>query len=221
MAYGNSNPHPPDSPPVESSRGFTLAEVLIGTAVLLLIMGGIMGVMFQSQRSYTRQYDLMKASRTARISMHQIQSFLRQAGNNPEAIVFVPVTRDNANQITIRSDVTGSVGTGVTATGEPNGVLDNLYEQVTLTYIPSTDQLRITTSAGGTAQLLATKIVEFQWIFYDLGGTPNPAADADIVRVFIRMVVETSVDSETGTVSTMTLESEVMLRSQSFELFAL
>ena len=117
MAIGNSRHHHSELQSLGSSRGFTIAEILIGTAVLLLIMGGIMGVMFQSQRSYTRQYELMKASRVARMAMHQVQSFLRQAGNDPEEIGLVPITRDNANQITIRSDVTGSIGTGVTATG--------------------------------------------------------------------------------------------------------
>jgi type II secretory pathway pseudopilin PulG len=217
----NQDPHQKsqDLTSSSSSRGFTLAEVLINSVVLLLIMAGIMGVMSQSQRSYSRQYQLMKASRVARMSMHQIQSFLRQAGNDPSGIGLVPVTRDNANQLTIRSDVTGSIGTGITAKGEPDGTLDNLYEQVTISYVPVNDQLVITTSAGGTPQILANDIVELQWTFYDLSGTPNPAADADIARVAIRMAVETETDLETGTVNTLTLESEAMLRSQSFQFF--
>jgi type II secretory pathway pseudopilin PulG len=217
----NQDPHQKsqDLTSSSSSRGFTLAEVLINSVVLLLIMAGIMVVMSQSQRSYSRQYQLMKASRVARMSMHQIQSFLRQAGNDPSGIGLVPVTRDNANQLTIRSDVTGSIGTGITATGEPDGTLDNLYEQVTISYVPVNDQLVITTSAGGTPQILANDIVELQWTFYDLSGTPNPAADADIARVAIRMAVETETDLETGTVNTLTLESEAMLRSQSFQFF--
>ena len=219
MANGNPRHHHTDLQSLGSSRGFSIAEILIGTAVLLLIMSGIMGVMFQSQRSYTRQYDLMKASRVARIGMHQIQSFLRQAGNDPEEIGFVPVTRDNANQITLRSDVTGSIGAGVTAKGEPDGALDNLYETVTVAYVPGNDQLFIKTSAAGALQLLAENIVDFGWTFYDLGGTANPAADADIARVFIRMVVETRTDPETGSVNTIALESEAMLRSQSFQFF--
>ncbi|MCH8820430.1 MAG: hypothetical protein IIB03_08945 [Acidobacteria bacterium] len=219
MAHQDPHQNPTDLHSLSSIRGFTLAEVLIGSAVLLLIMAGIMGVMWQSQRTYGRQYQLMKSSRVARMSMHQTQSFLRQAGNDPEGIGFVPVTRDNANQITIRSDVTGSIGTGITATGEPDGTLANLYEQVTISYVPANDQLFITTSASGTPQILANNIVEFQLTFYDLGGTDNPAADADIARVFIRMVVETEMDPETGTVNTIALESEVMLRSQSFQFF--
>ena len=217
----NQDPHQKsqDLTSSSSSRGFTLAEVLINSVVLLLIMAGIMVVMSQSQRSYSRQYQLMKASRVARMSMHQIKSFLRQAGNDPSGIGLVPVTRDNANQLTIRSDVTGSIGTGITATGEPDGTLDNLYEQVTISYVPVNDQLVITTSAGGTPQILANDIVELQWTFYDLSGTPNPAADADIARVAIRMAVETETDLETGTVNTLTLESEAMLRSQSFQFF--
>jgi hypothetical protein len=219
MATQDPHQNHPDVQSLNSSRGFTLAEVLINTAVLLLIMGGIMGVMSQSQRSYSRQYQLMKVSRTARMSMHQIQSFLRQAGNDPNGIGFVAVTRNNANQITVRSDVTGSIGTGITAKGEPNGTLDNLYEQVAISYVPANDQLVLATSVGGTPQILANDIVDFQWTFYDLGGTANPADDADIARIFIRMVVETETDPETGTVNTLTLESEVMLRSQSFQFF--
>ncbi len=176
----------------------------------------------QSQKLYTSQHDLVEASQVGRIAMNQIQSFLRQAGNDPSEIGLTPITIDNANQCTIRSDVTGSVpdtgGDPMYATGESDGTLANLYEQVTIRYAPDDDELFI--NVGGGEQLLAEHMPLFELTFLDLQG--NATADGNqIARVHIKMVVETSnSDLETGQVRTMTLESDVMVRTRSYRFFS-
>ncbi len=204
------------------SRGFTLVEALIATVVLTVLLGALMTTFSQSQRLYTSQHDLVEASQVGRIAMNQIQSFLRQAGNDPDDIGLTPITIDNPNQCTIHSDVTGSVpdsgGDPMYATGEANGTLANLYEQVTIRYAPDDDQLFI--NVGGGEHLLAEDMPLFELTFYDLQG--NTTADGNkIARVHIKMVVETSnSDQETGKVRTMTFESDVMVRTQSFRFFS-
>ena len=204
------------------SRGFTFVEALIATVVLVVLLGALMTTFSQSQKLYTSQHDLMEASQVGRIAMNQIQSFLRQAGNDPNTIGLTPITIDNPNQCTIHSDVTGSVpdigGDPMYATGEADGTLANLYEQVTIRYAPVDDQLFI--NVGGSEQLLAEDIPLFELTFYDLQG--NVTADgSEIARVHIEMVVETgNRDLETGKVNTLTFESDVMVRTRSYRFFS-
>ncbi|MDA2928359.1 hypothetical protein MYX84_00170 [Acidobacteria bacterium AH-259-O06] len=205
------------------SRGVTLVEALVATVVLLLVAGAIVSILFQSQKSYADQHDLIEASEIARAAMNQIQSFLRQAGNDPENIGFTPITLDNPNQITIYSDVTGSVSEGPQAKGEPDAKLTSRYEQVSIRYNPPPNkQLFINVNAydaTSSEELLAENIADFDLEYYDLQG--NTTTDGNkIARVHIKVVAETgSADLQTGNVKAITLESAVMIRSHSYQMF--
>ena len=198
------------------SRGFTLVEALVATVVLLLVAGATVTILFQSQKSYTSQHELIEASEAARNVMNQVQSFLRQAGNDPQGIGFVPISIAS-NQIIIRSDVTGDVGDGLTATGGPDGSINDRYEQVTISYNPTDRQLFIDVGSG--PEVLADNIANFVLSYFDLQG--NVSTDGNqIARVHIKVVAETgSADLQTGNVRAVTLESDAMVRSQSFQMF--
>lgn len=201
-----------------TSRGISLVEMMVGTTVLLLVGSSIVSSMFQGQKTFISQNDLMEASQDARIAMSQIKTFFRQAGNDPYAIGLVPVTIDSANQTTIRSDVTGVLGTGLTATGEPDGTLNNLYEQVVVRYDPAADQLFV--NVGNGEELLARNISAFNLAFNDLQGAATTDGN-QVARVHIELVLQTkSADMQTGNVNSVTLESDVMVRSKAYELFA-
>ena len=124
----HQNPNVPGAN--RKNRGFTSVEALIAIVVLLVLLGAVMSTFYQSQTLYTSQHDLMQASETGRTAMTQIQSFLRQAGNDPNNIGLTPITIDNPNQITIYSDITVAVpatsGLPIEATGEADGTLNNL-----------------------------------------------------------------------------------------------
>ncbi len=204
------------------SRGFTSAEALVAIVVLLVLLGATMSTFYQSQKLYTSQHDLMEASQTGRVAMNQIQSFLRQAGNDPNNIGLTPITIDNPNQITIYSDVTGAVpatsGLPMEATGEADGTLTNLYEQVTIRYDPGTEQLFI--NVGNGEQLLAENVPVFNWTFYDIQGTVTTDGN-QIARAHIELAVESkNPDQQTGSVNSVTLVSEVMVRTQSYQFFS-
>ncbi len=204
------------------SRGFTSVEALIAIVVLLVLLGATMSTFYQSQKLYTSQHDLMEATQTGRVAMNQIQSFLRQAGNDPNNIGLTPITIDNPNQITIYSDVTGAVpatsGLPMEATGEADGTLTNLYEQVTIRYDPGTEQLFI--NVGNGEQSLAENVSVFNWTFYDMQG--NVTTDGnEIARAHIELAVESKKpDQQTGSVNSITLVSEVMVRTQSYQFFS-
>ena len=206
----------------QNNRGFTSVEALIAIVVLLVLLGATMSTFYQSQKLYTSQHDLIECSQVARVAMNQIQSFLRQAGNDPNNIGLTPITIDNANQITINSDVTGAVPAAsslpMEATGEADGTLANLYEQVTIRYDPGTEELFI--NVGNGEQSLAENVPVFNWTFYDMQG--NTTTDGNLIaKAHVELAVESdNPDQQTGSVNSVTLVSEVMVRTQSYQFFS-
>lgn len=208
--------------PEAESHGFTLVEFLVATFALVIITGGIVSTLYQSQSSYTTQHNLIEATESGRICLNQITSFLRQAGNDPTGIGFAPIQIVNTREIVIFSDVTGSVPPPapstdpLEATGDANGVLNNLYEQVGIRYNPTDDMVFI--NFGNGWQLLAEQIVDFQLTFYEGDGVTLTTTVADIVKVHVKLIAETN--NTSGNNQTITLESDVMLRSRAFQVIA-
>ncbi len=104
------------------------------------------------------------------------------------------------------------------ATGEADGTLTNLYEQVTIRYDPGSEELFINVGSG--EQLLAENVAVFNCTFHDLQG--NVTSDGNqIARAHIELAVESeSPDQQTGSVNSVTLASEVMVRTQSYRFFS-
>jgi hypothetical protein len=125
------------------------------------------------------------------------------------------------NYIRINSDITGAVPAAsadpLDATGNPDGTLDNLYEQVEVLYNASQERLYLNIGYG--ADVVAENL-SFDFTFLDINGNETANED-DIVRVHIEVVAETEdLNPLTEEVQSITLESEVMLRSRSFDVFA-
>ncbi len=150
---------------------------------------------------------------------------LRQAGNDPEEYLknnnIPPIEILGSNHIRINSDISGSVpatsGDPLEATGDPDGDLDNLYERVEVRYDPTEKNLYL--DIGNGADVLAENL-SFNLTFFDGNGNETNVQEK-IARVRVEVVAETkNADPQTGKVQSMTLQSEVMLRSQSFDVFA-
>ena len=207
------------------SRGFTLVEIVIANVVLVVATGAMFSVFSQSQHSFESQRDILEVTRQARVAMLQVSSYLRQAGNDPEGYLrdnnIPPIELLGANYIRINSDVTGSVPAAsadpLEATGNPDGTLDNLYERVVVRYDAS--QKRLFLDMGYGSDVVAENL-SFGFTFLDISGNETANED-DIVRVRIKVVAETEdLNPLTDEVQSITLQSEVMLRSQSFDVFA-
>lgn len=215
------------------------------SAVLTLIAGAIFTLLHQSQRSYQSQQDLSEVVQQARNAMDQITTSLRQAGNDSEEIfgsetpppghthsgiypieILVPEPSPHSH-IRINSDITGSVPDAgaptdpLKATGDPDGNLNNLYEQVEVRY--NFGQKKLYIDIGSGEQVLAENIVTFELTFYDIAGTQltDPADNEKaIARVHVQLVAETeNPDLETDKIQSITLQSDVMLRSKAYGLF--
>jgi type II secretory pathway pseudopilin PulG len=208
-----------------SSRGFSLVEAVITSAVLVLVTAAIFGLLSQSQSSYRSQQYILQVTQQARTAVDQVCTYLRQAGNDPEEYLknnnIPPIEILGSNHIRINSDISGSVpatsGDPLEATGDPDGNLDNLYERVEIRYDPTEKNLYL--DIGNGADVLAENL-SFNLTFFDGNGNETNVQEK-IARVRVEVVAETkNADPQTAKVQSMTLQSEVMLRSQSFDVFA-
>lgn len=233
----------------DSCPGFTLVEMILTCALLAIMGGAILTFSNQSQRAYRSQHDLTEVVQTARIAMDRITTYIRQAGSDPQEIFptyppglgipfghdtgpdshsgIFPIEVSSAQYIQINSDITGSVGGGPIRdrTGDPDGTLLNLNERVMIRYDSVTRNLFIDLESFGVSgeEIFAENISSFGFTFYDLAGTEitDPSDNEDeIARVHIQLTAESEdPDPASGLVQTFTLQSDVMLRSQSYSVF--
>lgn len=204
------------------NKGFTLSEVLISTAILALITGAAMTVFNQSQLAYTSQNDFRKTNSQLRVTLDEIVRYIRQAGSDPnEALGLDPVQLLGTSHIRINSDVTGSVASttqnSAEATGDPDGALDSIYEMVVIRHDPAEDRIYIDIGYG--EQILAERITDLTFIFYEMNG--NAVTDpAQIARVEVQMTGMTqAADSRSGKYRSITLQSNAFIRSRTPEIF--
>ncbi len=219
----------------DNDRGMTLVEMLIASVILALLGGAIFAIFDRSQHSFQTEGELAEAVQQGRVAMDLLQTTIRQAGNDPEGAFagetppfshshsgVSPIEYSGPGHIQIYSDHTGSVGSGLDATGDPDGNFTARGEKMIVRYDSAQDELNI--DMGDGEQVLAENITTFSLTFYDLAGTQitNPASnESDIARVQIHLEAETeNVDQETGKIQSITLDSAAMLRSQSYDFFA-
>ena len=207
--------------------GFTLVEMLLSILILAVVSGGVLTTFNNSQRSYQSHEDVTEVTAKSRFSMDQLMTYFRQAGNDPEGHLssnaISPIEILGTGHVRINSDLTGSVPdpsdptNPLKSTGDPDGTLDNLYEQVIARY--DTAQQRIYLDIGYGEEILASDISSFDLTFYDSAGNTT-TTESEIVRVQAELVADSAgVNLESGKVQTMTLGSSVMLRSKVFRMF--
>ena len=207
--------------------GFTLLEMLLSIVILAIVSGGVLSTFNNSQLSYQSHEDVAEVISKSRFSMDQLMTYFRQAGNDPEGYLasntISPIEILGTGHVRINSDLTGAVPdpsdptNPLKSTGDPDGTLDNLYEQVIARY--DTAQQRIYLDIGYGEEILASDISSFDLTFYDSAGNTT-TTESDIVRVQAELVADSAgVNLESGKVQTMTLGSSVMLRSKVFRMF--
>jgi len=207
--------------------GFTLLEMLLSIVILAIVSAGVLSTFNNSQLSYQSHEDVAEVISKSRFSMDQLMTYFRQAGNDPEGYLasntISPIEILGTGHVRINSDLTGAVPDPsdptdpLKSTGDPDGTLDNLYEQVIARY--DSAQQRIYLDIGYGEEILASEISSFDLTFYDSAGNTT-TTESDIVRVQAELVADSAgVNLESGKVQTMTLGSSVMLRSKVFRMF--
>ena len=213
--------------PHHDACGFTLVEMLLSILILAIVSGGVLMTFNNSQLSYQSHEDVAEVISKSRFSMDQLMTYFRQAGNDPQGYLasntISPIEILGTGHVRINSDLTGAVPDPsdptdpLKSTGDPDGTLDNLYEQVIARY--DSAQQRIYLDIGYGEEILASDISSFDLTFYDSAGNTT-VTESEIVRVQAELVADSAgVNLESGKVQTMTLGSSVMLRSKVFRMF--
>jgi len=198
----------------KQQRGFSLLELMISVTILTLVSGSVL-LFMKNQQSYRAEQTYATAVENARIAIDTICRYLRQAGNNPQAATFIPLSY-SSNTLTIRSDLTGSKASGnpLDSSGDPDKQLTAAFEQITVKY--ESDTHRILLDVGYGEDTLADNISGLAFQFLDSTGTAT-ADMAQVSEVTVTMKADSSEsDSRTGKHNSITLTSRAFLRSRGF-----
>lgn len=202
--------------------GFSLIELLITIAVLAVVSGAAISMIYQSQFTYTAQTRAAESANNVRAAMEQIVRTIRQAGSDPHEALTVPaVSILGAGYVQLASDLTGSVpsvtGDPMEATGDPDGTLSSLGEVVTFRYDSSSENLFMDMGYGES--VLAGNITDFTLSYFDGAGNPT-TVDEEISLVKIDITGKTEeADPRTGLRNAVSLSAEVFVRSRTSSLF--
>ena len=212
---------------LRDERGFTLAEMLIASLVSLVTMGLAVEVATQVQSGYTRQLDASSYEEEARFAIDWIERTLRSAGNNPYAITvsncpaagtaFLPLRLDpNANtvddDVRINADAgfpNGLLGGDAGACVEANEDVTIAFDAVNQTITQQDNNIDATPIAMTDGVITG---LQFAYLDVNRAVTADPAAIA-----FVGVTVTsqaTQMNANTGAFDSVTLSSEVRIRSR-------
>lgn len=201
---------------MKNQRGFTLVELLISVAILAIITGAIITLVAKNQERYAAEEDYNVTVQNARGALDLISRYIRQAGNNPQAAVFVPFSSDGAS-LTMRSDLTGSKNAAnpLDATGDPDGQLTAAYEVITVRFGSGS----IFINVGYGEEVMATNVNNLQFTFYtSSGATTVDPAQAFSINVRIEALSARN-DPETRKKNAITLSETIFIRAKNYTPF--
>lgn len=208
---------------LSNERGFSLIEALVAVSILVVVGVGVLAILDQTQLGYRSQTEVAETTQQLRIALDQILGYCRQAGNDPtESMTVEPIVISSSSQIQINSDVTGSVDStsqeAMEATGDPDGLLDSIYEQITVRFDSASNSVFIDIGYG--EQLLADRVSDLTFTFYDAAGSVTTnAADVHRIRVSITGQTPATAASLADMVQSVTLTGEAFVRSRTTSIF--
>jgi hypothetical protein len=164
-----------------TQSGFGLAEFLVSSLILLVTAASVFGLLSEVQRKTGYQSEVQSVLNNTRLAMQIVGRCLRQAGNDPQGKGIPGISIVGPSEVWIRSDLTGSAGSGNPDKGDPDGDTFDSGEDVTIRYNSTTRSLEIV-PRGSSAQVVAGYISGLSFQYYDLAGGPA-ASGSDVCRV--------------------------------------
>lgn len=194
--------------------GFSLAEFMTSTLILLLVSAAVFSMLAQTQHSASYQTEVQAVLGNTRIAMDTVDRIIRQAGNDPLAAGIVGLTIVSAGELRVRSDLTGSAAaTGEPDKGDPDGDTSDAGEDVTIRYNAGTSSLELVPN-GGVAQPIASYISGFQMQYLDAAGAET-AVGADVRRVKVTITGASNLpDPQTRQTYSMRMASDIQIATR-------
>ncbi len=194
--------------------GFTVAEFLISSVILLVVSSAVFTMLAQIQRAASYQTEVQAVLENTRIGMDTVERLIRQAGNDPQAVGVAGVTITSATEVRIRSDLTGSLsGAGTPDMGDPDGDTLDANEDITIRYDATNRSIELVPN-GGAAQPIANYITAFQMQYLDAAGAATTVG-ADVRRIRITMTGGSNLaDPQTGQVFSVQVATDVQLATR-------
>jgi prepilin-type N-terminal cleavage/methylation domain-containing protein len=190
--------------------GFSLAEMLMASAILLVISVAVFGALDRIQQTARHQAEVQAVLDNVRNALQIMERCIRQAGNDPYQRDFEAISIVSSTEVRIRSDITGSAGSG--NKGDPDGDINDSGENLLIRYNEREKRLEIA-SRGGPAQIIAENISGLSLQYFDRDGNPT-ATGARVSKIIITLSgSSTYKDPRTGERFGMQLESTIRILS--------
>lgn len=164
--------------------GFTIVELLVGSAISLIVLG-ITFSMFNVQRKiFSVQEQRSEMQQNVRAAMDMMVREIRMAGYDPLDTGFVAISgTSTATSIQVSADLDGSGG---------------LVNSETVTYTYDAQNLQIDRNIGSGAQPFAENIANLNFSYFDANDIVTTTA-SDMRKIQIRITGRTSnIDPRTG-----------------------
>src|SRR5262245_35689638 len=155
-----------------AARGYALADLLVATAMIGLVMASVLGILRGSLGAYRWGAARVEAQQSARVALERMAKELREAGYDPTGAGIAAIVAAEPTRVVFQRDLDG------------DGLVDPTRERVVLVLRPGESVLR--RDAGGGAQPIINDVKRLELTYFDGGGlaTTDPAVVAS-VQIFI------------------------------------
>jgi prepilin-type N-terminal cleavage/methylation domain-containing protein len=205
---------------LRSEAGYTMAEMLVVTAVISLIMGGLLTLLTSGQQTYLVGSNRAEAQQTARLVLYRLAAEVRSGGYDPKnTATFAAITALTPPNVgfTIWNDWSADGAIETNTTTLVNGTARG--EQITWDYTGTSLRRRESQIDANPVTVANTvSAITFQYLDADdvPVGTPHLTASAINIRTVVVTVTttpDTQATSTSGQVSvTSTLRARVRNR---------
>lgn len=214
---------------IRDHRGFTLAELLVASAITMAVLGGAVAMTSQVQQSFRRQVEDSAAEQEGRYALEWVSRMIRAAGNNPYSqpnsacpvagtlftgLIIDPNLDTFNNDIRVQTDSNPPDG----LLGGPAGTCNQANEDVTVSFDPDTNSITfLDNNLGGAASIRTDAVIDnLNFVFKDVGHNPTTNAN-NVVYVETQVTVRTrTINAATGLPETRLLTQEVRLRGRNY-----
>ena len=207
--------------PYKTNQGFTLVELLVAMVMGLAVLGAVLSIFVNQNRTNAIQQEIAYAQQNVRAAMGLMVCEIRNAGYDPQNNGFDVIPQATSTLIQVRADYRGDndLPGNNPPYDPPDGAVDDANEDITYT-VNASNQL----TRNGTPIVDFVNSLQFGYILED-GTVLDPPAAAltaaqrsNVRTVIIRFGVRTeNPDPDTGQDRVRNLATRVRVRNMGFQ----